>query len=217
MTIRYLYGKLTKYLHGTCVINSKIATGARVGRICNVSNSSFGRFSYCSHDCQITNTEIGAFCSISDHVFIGGDEHPLNWVSMSPVFQSVRHSGPVKRFEHFRLPPVMRTRIGSDVWIGHGATIKQGVSIGHGAVIGSNAVVTKDVPPYAVVGGVPASIIKYRFGEELIEALLKSEWWNLPSVTIKKYAHLFNDPIAFITEIKANSDDKGIDSNHMLQ
>ena len=80
--------------------------------------------------------------------------------------------------------------VGNDVWIGYEALILAGVSIGDGAVIGSRAVVTKDVPPYAIVGGVPAKIIRKRFSDEVIEALLKIRWWDWPGEQIRK--HIFD-------------------------
>ena len=179
-------------------MNSLISPDAVVYQGSAIIRTSIGRYSYCGYDCQIVNTVIGSFCSISDHVYIGGAEHPISWVSTSPVFQRVSHSGPRKRFSVYELPPVKQTVIGSDVWIGHAATIKQGVNVGVGAVIGSNALVTKDVPPYAVVGGVPAKIIKYRFDEDTITALLKSEWWMMNDEELSKYAHLIKDPKAFL-------------------
>lgn len=198
MNLSYLYGKLMKMLQGTCVVNCQIAKGAKVGKSCNVSNSSFGRYSYCSHDCQIVNAEIGAFCSISDHVFIGGAEHPMDWVSMSPVFQNVSHSGPTKRFAKIDMPPTQKTIVGSDVWIGHGAVVKQGVTVGHGAVVAAGAVVVKNVPPFAVVGGVPAKVIKYRFDEETIKRILQIDWWNLDDEKLKEFGRYMNNPALFI-------------------
>ncbi len=194
----YLYAKIINRLHGKAIRDSKIHSTAYVGYGCNIIKLQMGRYSYIGHDSEVLCAEIGDFCSISDHVYIGGAEHPMEWVSTSPVFQNVRHSGPTKRFAKFDLPALKKTIIGSDVWIGHGVTIKQGVNIGHGAVIGSNALVTKDVPPYAVVGGVPAKIIKYRFDEETIAALLKSEWWKWSDEKIAQYAHLIKDPKAFL-------------------
>lgn len=187
-----MYGKFVKAIHGTCVYRCSIHKSAVIGRECNVVNSRINSYSYCGGDCQIVNTEIGSYCSISDHVFIGGAEHPMDWVSTSPVFQNVRHSGPKKRFAKFDLPKVKRTVIGNDVWIGHGVTIKQGVTIGNGAVVGSNALVTKDVPPYAIVGGVPAKTIKYRFPQEVINRLEEVQWWNLPDEEITKRIDLFH-------------------------
>lgn len=192
MNLSYLYGKLMKKLQGTCVINSVIDKTSVVGTSCNVVNSEMNRYSYCGNDCQIVYAEIGAFCSISDHVFIGGAEHPMGWVSTSPVFQNVRHSGPSKRFAKFDIPKSKKTIIGNDVWIGHGVTIKQGVIIGNGAVLGSNALITRDIPPYAVVGGVPARLIKYRFSEDVINRLEEIKWWDLPDDRITEVVNLFH-------------------------
>lgn len=192
MRLSFLYGKLVKKLHGKCLLNSSIHHSSVIGISCNVVGCTMDKYSYCGPECQIVNTIIGSFCSISDHVFIGGAEHPLDWVSTSPVFQNVRHSGPKKRFAKFDLPRTKRTSIGNDVWIGHGVTIKQGVKIGNGAIVGSNALVTKDVPPYAIVGGVPAKIIKYRFSQEVIARLEEIQWWNLPDEKITEVVDLFH-------------------------
>lgn len=201
MRLSYLYSKLIRKIRGKAILNSRIAQGSVVYQGSAIIGSSIGRYSYCGYDCQIVNAEIGSFCSISDHVYIGGAEHPLNWASTSPVFQHVKHSGPTKRFAKFEVPPVKRTLIGSDVWIGHAATIKQGVNVGIGAVIGSNALVTKDIPPYAIVGGVPAKVIKYRFDDDTIAALLKSEWWLMSDEALSKYAHHIKDPKAFLKSL----------------
>lgn len=133
-------------------------------------------------DWQIYNREeqiaIGKFCSIGKNVKIfGGAKHDTKRGSTYPFktifFQEDLFSG--------RNPDAISkgvTSIGHDVWIGHSATILSGVNIGNGAVIGAEAVVTKDVPPYAIVAGNPASIIRYRFSPEVIEFLLNLEWWH---------------------------------------
>lgn len=201
MTFSYFYGKLMQKIKGKCIINSQVDKTAKICQGNNVVDSKIGRYSYTGYDCQIVNCEIGAFCSISDHVFIGGAEHPMDWGSTSPVFQNVKHSGPAKRFASFDLPKSKRTIIGNDVWIGHGVSIKQGVKIGDGAVIATGAVVTKDVPSYAVVGGVSAKVLKYRFEENLIQQLLESQWWNLDDEQMQKVAPYVKNPKEFVEQV----------------
>ena len=208
MRVSYLYSKFfKKILRGKSVIKSKIDKTATIASGCQVVNSSFNRYSYCGYDCVIINCDIGKFCSLADFVFIGGAEHPMNWVSTSPVFQKVKHSGPAKRFAEYELVKPKRTLIGNDVWIGHGATVLQGVCIGDGAIVGCNAVVTKDVPPYAVVAGVPAKIIKYRFSQEIINRLVEIKWWNFSDNEISKYAQYIRDSVHFIRHVEMNKSD----------
>lgn len=201
--IAYLYSKFfKKIIRGKSIINSKIEQTAVINSGSSIVNSFIGAYSYCGYDCEIVNCKIGKFCSISDNVFIGGSEHPMNWVSTSPVFQNVKHSGPKKRFALFDLKEPILTTIGNDVWIGHNVSIKQGVNIGDGAVIGMGAVVTKDVEPYSIIVGCPAKIVKYRFEKNIINDLLKLQWWNYSEEELKKVAAYIQDPIEFIIKSK---------------
>lgn len=198
-TLSYYYSKLfKKYIRGKSISDSHLHNSVVVNSGTLVANSNIGKYSYVGYDCIIINTSIGNYCSIADNVVIGSAQHPMDWVSTSPVFENVTHSGPTKRFARFDMPEPKLTTIGSDVWIGHGVIIKQGIVIGTGAVIGAGAVVTKDVEPYAVVGGCPAKVIKYRFSQSVIEQLLKTEWWDLSDEELQTKAHLIKDPKLFL-------------------
>ena len=164
-------------------------------------NSFMDRYSYCGYDCIILNADIGAFVSIAGRVSIGALAHPMHFVSMSPVFLSHKINLKMK-FAAFDYLPVVRTVIGSDVWVGEGAFIKAGTRIGNGAVVGMGAVVTKDVPDYAVVAGNPAQIIKYRFDEAICSKLSTSKWWMLDDEALAGLAPLVADPPAFVKAIK---------------
>lgn len=204
MTLSYIYAKIfQKYLRGKAIYKSQIDVSTKVNAGCCITNCVIGRYNNIGYDNQINNALIGNFCSFSDHVFIGGDEHPLSWVSTSPVFENVKHSGPLKKFANFNVPIGKRTVIKSDVWIGHNVSIKSGVIIGTGAAIGTGAVVTKDVPPYAIVAGCPAKIIRYRFDEETIAALLNSRWWDLSDEQLIKVALYIKEPLKFVEMIRS--------------
>lgn len=205
MDISYLYGKFfKKILRGKCVINSQIHKTAKINSGATIVDSTIGCYTYTCYDDEIVNCEIGQFCSISDDVIIGGAEHPIDWVSTSPVFQDVKHSGPKKRFSQHHFEGIARTYIGNDVWIGKRVIVKAGVKIGDGAVIGAGAVVTKDVPPYAVVAGVPAKVLKYRFDDDTIAQLLESKWWNLSDEELEKKADNITNVQAFLKELKSD-------------
>ena len=206
MNIGYLYAKAVKKLRGKCILNSHIDKSSIVFSGSDIIDSSVGKYTYIGYDCHIDKADIGSFCSLSDHIFIGGAEHPMRWVSTSPVFQKVkgvteRGSGASIKLANHEVEVFKRTTIGNDVWIGHAAVIRTGVTIGHGAVIGSGAVVTKDGPPYAIVGGIPAQIIRYRFDEQTIDRLIRSQWWELPLHTLKTSAKHITDPIRFLKDL----------------
>lgn len=204
VSLKYLYGKFfKKIIRGKCVINSIIHKTAKINSGATIVDSTIGRYTYTCYDDEIVNCEIGQFCSISDEVVIGGAEHPIDWVSTSPVFQSVKHSGPKRKFSEFDFDGIKKTVIGNDVWIGRRAIIKAGVTVGDGAVVGSSSVVTKDVPPYAIVGGVPAKILKYRFDDETIAKLLKSKWWDLSDEELKKRAGKITEVHDFLKELES--------------
>jgi acetyltransferase-like isoleucine patch superfamily enzyme len=155
-----------------------------------------GKFSYVSNDSCLINAEVGSFCSIGPHVKIGLAPHPTSiFVSTYPAFYSNFNEGCPQCFREDKIfdDSVPKTRIGHDVWIGSSAIIPGGIQIGTGAIVASGSVVVKDIPPYAVVGGNPAKIIRLRFSEAQIEILLKSEWWNWPADKILQNVDAFSD------------------------
>jgi len=123
----------------------------------------------------------------------------MEWVSMSPVFYFGRDSI-TRKYSYHKRSDDIRTHIGNDVWIGGNVLIKAGVSVGDGAVIGMGSVVTKDVPPYAIVAGCPARVIRKRFEDPIIEKLLKIKWWNFDEERLHKYAKHIMCPEDFIRE-----------------
>lgn len=128
-----------------------------------------------------TRLQIGSYCSIAQHVsFLLDAEHNISTMSSFPYKAKCTHSG----IEAFSKGDII---IDDDVWIGYGSTIMSGVHIGQGAIVAAGAVVTKDVPPYAIVGGVPAKVIKYRFKQQLIEGLLKVDYSALTDEMIANH------------------------------
>lgn len=188
----YIWAKVLKKIRGAAIKNSTIDKTSKVESGSQIVNSTFGRHSFCGYDCQIINCDVGSFTSIANNVVIGGAQHPMDWVSMSPVFYEGKDSVKTKFSEHIR-PDALKTKVGNDVWIGQGALIKAGVSVGDGAVVGMGSVVTKNVAPYCIVAGNPARLIKKRFDEDIIDNLFQLKWWNLRDAEIIKYAYLFNN------------------------
>ncbi len=132
------------------------------------------------------NTYVGRFCSVGPRCVFGHGEHPINFVSSSPMFyyDALGYKNEdAKSHDEFWISK--HIVIGNDVWIGDGVFIKNGVNVGNGAIIAARAVVTKDVPPYAIVAGSPARVIRYRFDESTIAAFQDLRWWDLDDEIIK--------------------------------
>lgn len=163
-------------------------------------NSSMGYASYVSDHSFIKNTVIGRYTCIANEVMTVAGNHPVSFASVHLAFYSVDQKPSYikqSKFEDFNYldsEKRISVEIGNDVWIGARATIHEGVTIGDGAVVAAGAIVTKDVPPYAIVGGVPAKIIKYRFDEGIIKKLLELKWWNKDMDWIIQHAEIFDSP-----------------------
>lgn len=165
-----------------------------------------GKHSYCASELMVycENTSIGSFCSIGPQVTLGHGKHPLNFLSTSPYlyFEELgfKTDKTPTHGEFWHLEPIY---IGNDVWIGDGVFVKNGVTIGDGAVLGARSVVTKDVPPYAIVAGVPAKIIRYRFDEPTRQELLRLKWWELDDDIIRQIPYdNISAALQFLREVR---------------
>ena len=143
-----------------------------------------GKYFGMNESCFVARATVGAFCSIGARTAINPFNHPTGWLSISE-FQYHPHSydwvPEYNDFERLERTPDMfqHVIIGSDVWTGHNVNILPGVNVGHGAVIGAGSVVTKHVPPYAIIAGVPAQVRRMRFSDKVIERQLALKWWEL--------------------------------------
>lgn len=183
--------------------NSSLEKHISIGQDCYLFNTSVGAFTYLAKNVSVMNTEIGRFCSIAQGVCISLGVHPSRtFVSSSPVFFSPYKQCGTTFSDGSYFSEMRQTKIGNDVWIGVNAILMDGITVGDGAIIGAGAIVTKDVPPYAIVGGNPARIIRYRFDEEAINFLLEFRWWNKNSKWLQQNFKDFHDIKLFINKYK---------------
>ncbi|MES2480145.1 MAG: CatB-related O-acetyltransferase [Bacteroidota bacterium] len=189
-----------KYHSTTVVSNCQLGKKVKVGKHSYCGNSSIGDFSYLSGLNIVVNTQIGKFCSIGSFVSICTGNHPTSsFVSTSPVFYSL-HGYTFADKEYFKESGTVE--IGNDVWIGSNVVVVDNIKIGHGAIVAAGAVVTQDVPDYAIVGGIPARLIRMRFDEETVEKLLASEWWNKDEKWLKENFKLLHNVDTFLSALE---------------
>ncbi len=171
-----------------------------LGAFSRIENTTIGNYTRIKPLCNIFNAEIGKYCSIAKGTKIGLGKHPTYLLSTNSIFYKQGISDSFARpidFNEFET-----VHIGNDVWIGLESVIMDGVTIGDGAIIAARSVVTKDVPPYSIVGGAPAKVIKYRFDQAIIDLLLKIKWWELNDDEIKEKLSLFTKENLSIDDIK---------------
>ena len=150
------------------------------------TESELGDYSYLMHDAEAIYTKIGKFCAIAPFVRINPSNHPYWRPAMANfTYRSIDYGLGENDQSLFDLRKSQTVDIGHDVWIGQAALVMPGVKIGTGAVIGGNAVVTKDVPPYTIFGGVPARLIRDRFSKNVVDSLFRISWWNWSDEKIK--------------------------------
>ncbi len=168
-------------IHPTAnVRQSQLGAWTAVGARTSISESTMGDYSYVVNDSSIIYSQIGKFCSIAAQTRINPGNHPLERVALHHfTYRSKSYQlGPEDDTEFFNWRRSHQVVLGNDVWVGHGATILPGVKIGTGAAIGAGAVVSNDVPDFAVAVGVPAKVIRFRFPEPVRAELLMLAWWD---------------------------------------
>jgi acetyltransferase-like isoleucine patch superfamily enzyme len=145
---------------------------------------SCGKYIGINESCFLARGRIGSYCSIGARTSVNPFNHPTDWLSIHEFQYHTKAYDWVEEYRDFerqeRTPDMFATvSVGNDVWMGHHVNVMGGLTVGDGAIIAAGSIVTKDVPPYGVVAGVPAQLKRYRFSEKIIERLLRAKWWEL--------------------------------------
>ncbi len=171
------------FLHPeTEIANSRFGAYVEIGRGARILNSTFEDYAYCDRYADVANTTVGRFSNIAAFTRIGPTDHPYthaaqhHFLYRSSYYWDDTADDPAT----FAARAARRTTLGADCWIGHGAIIKPDITVGPGAVVASGAVVTKDIPPFMMVAGVPARPLRPRFPQPVIDRLLAMAWWDWP-------------------------------------
>lgn len=176
---------LMRLLPGAKIIRSTMQGPLYLNRNAQLGPEvTIGKYSGMNENTYVARATVGAFCAIGARTAINPFNHPVDWLSTHEFQYHPNAYDWVDEYKSLERVPrapemYLQSTIGNDVWMGHNANVLSGINVGDGAVIAAGAVVTKDVPPYAVVAGVPATVKRFRFGEKVIERLLRCKWWDL--------------------------------------
>ena len=194
--IRSTIGDVTSVGDYTTVRDSHVGHHCQIQRYCDLLRVHIGNNTIIERNAVLHDVSVGSFCELSWYVGMGGDNHNYKLPSIHHWywqtyfgFENDENSLGKKNF--FAKLNSEECTIGNDVWVGSGVTVNRKVHVGNGAILASGCVVTKDVPDYAIVGGTPARIIKFRFDEETIQRLSRIAWWDWPEDVLKENRHLF--------------------------
>lgn len=207
--IRYLSGLVKNLFNPAISLFAQIDTHSHVNKkakvygFTKVYHSDIDAFSYVGRNCQLVYAKVGKFCSIAGDVRIGMANHTLSYLSTSPIFTEKSNGTGHKWASSDTVNPYDPVVIGNDVWIGERAMVLGGVKIGNGAVIGAGAIVTHDIPPFAIAVGIPARVIRYRFDSDLIDAIESCQWWNYDEDELKGLLPYFQKSSISVQELKS--------------
>jgi len=168
------------FVHPDCQLTgSQFGRYVEIGANSRIANSKFGDYSYCDRTCDIANADVGKFANIASFTRIGATDHPIDKASPHHFhYRSASYWDDADDAEWFEYRAGRRAKLGHDTWVGHTAMIKPEVTVGHGAIVAAGAIVTKDVPPYVIVAGVPAVPIRARYPQEIAAAMMELAWWD---------------------------------------
>ncbi len=206
--VHFIWKQLAKIKNPSCTIRTaRLGKNVSLGKQVTLEYGSsilaqkIGDYTYINKYCLVDKnvSSIGKFCSIAYNVRIGLGGHPTDWLSTHP-FAYNKSYGFVDKDKVWTTGSE-ETVVGNDVWIGANSTVLAGVKIGDGAIIGAHSLVNKDVEPYSIVIGVPAKHLRYRHSDEVIQKLLKTEWWNMSKEELMKRMEHLNDAEEFLNSI----------------
>ena len=171
---------------------SRVEHGARLAHHVELLDSRIGRFTSLGRYAKCHYADLGPFCSVAWDVTIGATGHPMDRVSTHAFAYRREIGGFTATSENIERP---RAVVGADVWVGAQAIVMPGVHVAIGAVLGAGSIVTRDIPPYAVVSGSPARVMRLRIPEDCVPSLLRSRWWEWPDTALRQHTQLFAKPV----------------------
>jgi acetyltransferase-like isoleucine patch superfamily enzyme len=189
-------GDFSKVYNFSVITGTSLLGNNKIGKQCSISNSIVGEHSYIADFSIVNNTKIGKFCSVGPGFKCGLGSHPDDFISSSPFFYQEQYTSGQTIYEEYA-----DITIGNDVWIGANVFIKDGIKIGDGAILAAGSVVLKNVEDYAIVGGVPAKLIRYRHDEAVRNFLQNLKWWDKDAAWLKSGRDYFQNKISSLEDI----------------